>query len=137
MALRRERYQALAEFRYALRHFLAVSEGLCDAAGVTSTQYQMMQMIASRPELLTMKAIAEQLLLKHHSAVQLTDRLVDKGLLERVSSSGDGRVVFVRMTPAGEALFDKLASKHLAAMVVHEPLISKAIRNVRMAVRQR
>lgn len=135
MAFPRERYQGLAEFRYALRHFLAASEAICEDAGITSTQYQMLQMIASRPELLTMKAIAGQLLLRHHSAVQLTDRMVEKGLLERVESTGDGRLVFVTITPAGESLFGQLAAKHLAAMAIHEPHISRAMRKVRKAVR--
>lgn len=84
---------------------------------------------------MTMKALAEQLLLKHHSAVQLTDRMSKKGLLERIPSPQDGRLVFVGLTASGESLFVQLAAKHLVALAKHAPSLSKALRRISTAAR--
>ena len=61
-------YEALAAFRYALRRFLAFSDAAIREKGVTPQQHQALLAIkASRDESLTIGALAEALLLQHHS----------------------------------------------------------------------
>src|SRR5258708_5392186 len=103
-----ERYSGLARFRYALRNFLASSEQICRQAGVTTTQYQAMLALGCAAELISIKQLAEQLLLKHHSAVQLVDRLSAGGLVKRVVSERDARVALVTLTSKGEAELEAL-----------------------------
>jgi DNA-binding MarR family transcriptional regulator len=78
-----------------------------------------------------MKQLAEQLLLKHHSAVQLVDRLSDAGLVERVAVKRDARVVLVVLTVKGESELDALAKLHLAEMLKQEPRLTRSLRLLR------
>jgi DNA-binding MarR family transcriptional regulator len=132
MALDAERYAGLAGIRYALRRFVAASEAISREAGVTQQQYQALLAIKTRStEEMSMKELAEQLLLTHHAAVQMIDRLAKLDLAEREPSPGDRRSVLVRLTANGEALLDGLATKHLDEMLRQEPLLSASLRKLK------
>ena len=132
MALGEEHYQGLAEFRHALRRFVAASETISRRAGVTQQQYQALLAIRTWPtEALAMKAFAEQLLLTHHAAVQLVNRLAALGLAVREPSPEDGRSVLVRLTPNGRSLLDDLAARHHDEIQRQEPLLTRSLRRIR------
>ena len=131
MPLDRQRYLGLAHFRYALRRFFAASERISAEAGVTSPQYQAMLAIGVASAPLTMKDLAEELLLQPHAAVQMVDRLQKLDLVERRASPSDGRSVLLVLTAKGEDLVDALASQHLEEMIKQEPTLSEALRRVR------
>lgn len=108
-------YQALADFRYAIRKFLAFSEGAAAEAGLTTQQHQ---------ALLTIKALAgeggipvgvlaERLLIKQHTAVELIDRLEQAELVKRVADLRDRRRVLISLTREGEKRLRKLSDIHL------------------------
>ena len=107
-------YRALARFRYLIRHFLKASEHLADERGLTPQQYQALVALAGRDpsDLPTVGYLAERLMIKHHSAVGLVDRLEAQGLVRRESNPGDRRQVLVRLTDHGEDLLADLASSH-------------------------
>jgi DNA-binding MarR family transcriptional regulator len=126
-----ERYSGLAGFRYALRCFLASSEAICSKAGLTTTQYQAMLVLGCAAQHVSMKQLAEQLLLKHHSAVQLVDRLSGPGFVERVASEQDARVALVVLTAKGESKLEALAELHLKEMLKQEPRLTSSLRILR------
>ncbi len=128
MALDRERLKGLSGFRYALRRFLAASETISREGGVTQQQYQVMLAIkASDDGGLSMKELAEQLLLKPHAAVQLVDRLAIAGFAVRRPSTVDRRVVHVSLTPEGDELTNRLAEQHLEEMLRQEPQLRRSL----------
>jgi len=132
MALDDERYKGLAGFRYALRHFIAASETINREAGITQQQYQALLAIKTwEAEAMSMKDLAEQLLLTHHAAVQMVDRLAKAGLAERAPSLEDRRGVVLTLTDRGAALLDELAAKHLDEMLRQEPLLTASLRRLR------
>ncbi|HSU55204.1 MAG TPA: MarR family transcriptional regulator [Candidatus Dormibacteraeota bacterium] len=108
-------YEHLAAFRYALRQFLHFSEEAARAAGLTPVQHQALLAIKgfqASQEQMTMSELAEQLQLRHHSAVGLVDRLVSSRLAIRESLNSDRRFVLVKLTSRGERILEKLASAH-------------------------
>lgn len=132
MALDPERYLGLSGFRQALRRFLAASEAISRAAGVTQQQYQaLLEIKAAAGGQLTMTDLAEQLLLTHHAAVQMVNRLARAGLAERRGSARDGRLVLLHLTPAGEALIEALAANHLAEMLRQEPQLRRSLNQLK------
>src|SRR6185437_3664605 len=78
-------FQMLAEFRFALRRYLRFSEIEAEKAGLTAQQYQALLAVRANAAIgeMTISELARQLLVKHHSAVGLVDRLVGQELLER------------------------------------------------------
>ncbi|MGH6955914.1 MAG: MarR family winged helix-turn-helix transcriptional regulator [Caulobacteraceae bacterium] len=132
MSLDPERYRGLAGFRLALRRFLAASEAISKAGGVTQQQWQALLAIKTWPsQVMTMSDLAEELLLTHHATVQLVNRMSKAGVAERTPSSTDRRSVLLRLTPAGEALVGRLASLHLHEILRQEPQLSRSLRRLR------
>jgi DNA-binding MarR family transcriptional regulator len=107
-------YEVLAAFRYALRHFIHFSDEAAHSAGVTPQQHQALLAIKGFPnrDFVTVKELAEQLQLRHHSAVGLIDRLVSEKLVTRTASQKDRRQVFIQLTSRGEKILEKLSSVH-------------------------
>lgn len=127
-----EAFEGLAGVRLALRHFLAASEKISRAAGITQQQYQALLAVKTGPQSgMSMKDLAEQLLVTHHAGVQLVDRLSLLGLAERRPSTSDRRSVIVSLTPAGAEIIEGLASQHLQEMLRHEPLLAASLRRLR------
>ena len=132
MALDRSQYEGLAAFRYALRQFLAFSEAATQEAGVTARQYQALLVIKTQPRGEVMvRVLAERMLLQHNGAVQLIDRLVSAGLVERKHSPIDARSVLVAMTAKGSKLLEQLASNHINELLKHEPLLAESLKRLR------
>lgn len=107
-------YEALAEFRYALRKFLGFSEAAAAEHGVTPQQYQALLAIEGFPgrNWVTIGELAEQMRIAHHSAVGLANRMEAMRLVKRVASPDDRRRVRVRLTPKGLKLLEKLYRVH-------------------------
>jgi DNA-binding MarR family transcriptional regulator len=106
-------YQQLASFRYALRGFLRFSEAAAEGLGLTAQQYQaLLAVCASAGGHVTINDLAQQLLIRHNSAVGLVDRLTAQGLLAREPSAQDGRKVYLRLTAKGDRILEKLAEVH-------------------------
>jgi DNA-binding MarR family transcriptional regulator len=103
-------YQSLAEFRYQIRRFQHFSEDAARLAGIEPQHHQLMLAIKGKPagEEARIAYLAERLQIQHHSAGELVDRLVNKGLIARTRSSEDRREVFVKLTARGEHVLNEL-----------------------------
>lgn len=107
-------YAELASFRHTLRGFLRFSEGLAAREGLTSQHYQAMLILRGCPDgqSISIGGLAEQLLIKHNSAVGLVDRLVKEGLVERKASAVDRRKVELCLSSRGRQVLARLAAMH-------------------------
>jgi len=108
-------YQALAEFRFALRGFLAFSERAARTAGLTAQQHQALLAIRGFPgrDRVSVSELAERLLIRHHSAVELIDRLARLGLIVRTSDPSDRRRVHITLTPKARRKLTALSAAHM------------------------
>src|SRR5579863_10398052 len=111
-------YRALAELRYRIRHFLQVGDGQARATGLEPQQYLLLLTIRGLPEGIeaTIRTLAERLALKHHSAVELVDRLELHGLVRRARSRDDRRRVLVSLLPRGEKLLEQVARHRISEL---------------------
>lgn len=108
-------YEAMAQYRYAIRRYLRFSEDAAREAGLTPQQYQLMLAIKGYPgrEHANITEIADRMQLDHHSAVGLIDRTEERGLVRREQDQEDRRQVKIHLTPSGESLLRQLAQVHL------------------------
>ena len=108
-------YGRLLELRTGLRRFLKWSGDRAEAAGLTPAQHQLLLAVRGHPGdgPPTMGELAEHLLLRHHSTVQLVDRAEAAGLVVRARDDVDHRVVHVSLTATGEQVLARLAAEHL------------------------
>jgi DNA-binding MarR family transcriptional regulator len=112
--LSKRQHERLAAFRYALRRFLHFSEEAAHEAGLTPQQHQALLAIKGYPgrECVSVGELAERLQIRHHSTVELLDRLMAENLVARAASAKDRRVVLVQLTTSGEAVLGRLSAAH-------------------------
>lgn len=120
----------LAAFRMLLRQFQFFSEQAAAALGLTSAQYQALLAIETHADdvPLTVKVLAQLLLIKHNSAVGLVDRIEQLGLAVRHHSESDRRSVVVELTPRGELAMHRLAVKHRRELQALAPGMARHLR---------
>lgn len=108
-------YEALARFRYRLRTFLAFSQEAARKVGLTPQQHQALLGIKGfvQPGPATVGDVARFLLVRHHSAVELVDRMVKLGLISRVADPADARRVQLALTGKAERKLQALSRKNI------------------------
>jgi DNA-binding MarR family transcriptional regulator len=108
-------YRRLAEVRYQVRRFIRFSEEAARAAGIEPQQHQLLLAVKGMPDgrSATIGDVAERLQIQHHSAVELVDRLCDRGLIRRVRAETDRRQVQLHLTESGDAILRDLSRHHL------------------------
>ncbi len=111
--LRDDDFRRLLEFRDGLRRFQHWSEAEAKAVGLTGAQHQLLLAIRGHGTAPSIREVAEHLLLRHHSVVELVDRAVTAGLVERIGDEHDQRVVRLRLTQTGRDRVEALAGAHL------------------------
>jgi DNA-binding MarR family transcriptional regulator len=119
-------YARLLGFRTALRRFMRWSEGEARAAGLTPAQHQLLLAVrghegAAGP---TVGDLADYLVLRHHSVVELIDRAEAAGLVSRAGDEEDHRVVRVELTPLGERRIADLSRLHLEELRRLAPMLA-------------
>jgi len=102
-------FRALAEFRYRIRMFLNGSEEAARAAGLEPQQYLLLLALRGLPlgREASIRELAERMQLRHHSVVELADRLERRSLLRRERSRDDRRQVILHLTPRGEKIITR------------------------------
>jgi len=127
-------YRALAALRYLLRRFLRVREVAARAAGVEPQQYLALLQIKGLEgdEVATVSVLAERLQISHHAVVQLVDRLVEAGMVERRRHGGDRRAVVVGLRPRGEKVLKRLAAHSVAELTTEGPLLVASLNRLVM-----
>lgn len=113
-ALSKRDFEALARFRAGIRRYLRFSEETVRRHGVTPQQYQLMLALKGYPgrEWATVRELADQLQLRHHSVVELVDRAQAQDLVERGPHPADSRAVRVSLTGDGQQLLGRLSALH-------------------------
>ena len=127
-------YQALAAFRRTLRRFLHFSSQAAAEAGLESQQYQALLAIRGRAagDPMSIGDLAEEMMVRPHSAVGLVTRLEARGLVARERSQTDRRKVFVTLTAAGLTILEALAQAHKAELKQAAPAFEVLLRQIEL-----
>ncbi len=96
-------FRKLLMLRDGLRRFLRWSSEQAEHAGLTAAQHQLLLVVRAHDDPLgpTIGDVADHLLLRHHSAVELVDRASSAGLVRRRADPDDQRSVRLELTPLG------------------------------------
>jgi DNA-binding MarR family transcriptional regulator len=123
-------YQALSDFRYEIRRFLNFSERGACAAGIEPQQHQALLAIKGRPRdgKATVGWMAKRLEIRHHSAVELSDRLEARGLIRRSRGEADRREVLLQLTRAGERVLREISARNRRELRTAGPRLVEALK---------
>lgn len=111
--------------------FLAFSETAAQRAGLTPQQYQALLAIKgfSNPHPISVGDLARFLLIRHHTAVELMDRMTKSGLLSRMVDDEDRRRVLVKLTRRGEQKLATLAKIHFEKLRSASPALAGILKS--------
>lgn len=136
-ALTDEDYRALGDFRHAIRQFLAFSEDGARAHGLTSQQHQALLAIKAHPgpDPISIGDLAQSLLIKNHSAVELVARLVERELVARRDADEDRRRVILALRPRGEEILEAISRRNLSRLNDGADILVEIVEAARRAAR--
>src|SRR5271169_819580 len=125
-------YEALAELRYQIRRFLHFSEQAAREAGLEPRQHQLMLTLkglpaGTRPRI---GELADRMQIRHHSAVELVNRLAGGGYVRRHRGGEDRREVLLSLTLKGEKILRDLSLHHKAELRMRGPALVAALKRV-------
>jgi DNA-binding MarR family transcriptional regulator len=108
------------------------SEEAARSKGIEPQQHQLLLAVKGLPRDTrpTITALSHRLCLRHHSTVELVDRLVDRGAARRRHGGQDHREVLIELTPYGEALLHRLSVLHWEELRVSGPALAESLRVV-------
>lgn len=120
-------YETLSEFRYLIRCFLEFSENAARISGLTPRQHQALLAIKGFPlgRGVAIGDLAERLRIRHHSAVELVDRLSEAGLVSRRLDASDHRCVLLGLTDLADDYLADLSAAHLDEVSRLEPILKR------------
>jgi DNA-binding MarR family transcriptional regulator len=125
-------FRALADFRHQLRKFLAFSEQTAREVGLEPRQHQMLLAIRGLPEGTepSVQVLAERMALRHHTVVELIDRLEAAGLVRRTRDPDDRRRAHVTILSRGQDLLRKLSLVHRDELRTSAPALVASLGRV-------
>jgi DNA-binding MarR family transcriptional regulator len=131
-AISAAQYRLLSEFRFQIRSFLHFSDELARANGLEPQQHQLLLALRGLPKGVrpTVSALAARLCLRHHTTVELANRLVERGAIVRQQSETDRREVLLQITEEGEKLLRQLSAAHWQELKKTGPALAAALDNL-------
>jgi DNA-binding MarR family transcriptional regulator len=122
-------YRALAELRYRIRRFLQEGDDIARKAQLEPQQYLLLLAVRGLPEgqEATIRTLAERLSLRHHSTVELVDRMEARGYVKRTRGREDRRQVLVSLQPRGEKLLEEVVQQRIIELRAHGRTLVEAI----------
>ena len=111
-------YRALAALRHRIRLFLSEGDAAARRARLEPQQYLLLLAVRGLPQgaKATIQVLAQRLMLKHNSTVELIDRLEMHGYLRRSQSRQDRRCILVKLLPRGKQLVERVARERLTEL---------------------
>lgn len=131
-------YQDLAEFRFQLRQFLHFSELQAREHDLEPQQHQALLALKGLPagKRPTIGELASRLVLRHHTVVELTNRLESAGFVRRQPDPEDGRQILIHVTPQGAAKLRSLSLAHRNELLVKGPELARTLRSILRGTRK-
>src|SRR5579863_829149 len=108
-------YQPMAELRHRVPLFLREGDPAARSPALQPQQYLLLLAIRALPadSAAKIQALADSLLIKHHSAVELVDRLEKRGFVRRTRSRDDRRQVLVSLLPKGQRVLERVVQQRI------------------------
>jgi DNA-binding MarR family transcriptional regulator len=125
-----EDYHRLLAFRSELRGFLRWSEQTAHDAGLTPSLHQLLLVLRGHPTEPgpTIGQAAEELHIRHHSAVELAQRAESAGLICRERDPLDHRRMHLEITDHGREQLEALTREHLTRIQTLAQTLERVLR---------
>jgi len=116
-----------------MRKFSRFSKELLAGAKLTPEQYEVLLAIKSRAREngLNIRDLSEHLQVRHHSAINLINKLVARKMVMKRQSARDRREVEIKLTTLGNTTLSRLAAIHRREMRARSNEMIDALQRLR------
>src|SRR5207245_9217229 len=121
--------RAAAGVRDGRPRYLALTDDAPRSVALQPRQYRLLLMLIGLPDGIELPIgnVAERLGLRHHSTVELVDRLETRGLIHRERNERHRSFVFVRISPKGESILRRIVASRKVDLKKAGPILVKAL----------
>src|SRR5258708_3931112 len=111
-------YHALSQLRYLIRRFLQEGDATARQAGLEPQQYLLLLAIRGLEpgQEASIRTLADRLALRHHSTVELIDRMEAHGFVRRTRGREDRRPGVGSRQPRGGEYLEKVGAHRVCGM---------------------
>ncbi len=131
MLSKKHKLEALSMLECSIIRFVRTREKAVRADGLEPLQFQFLTLVeplhgnGHQPNI---SDVASQLRMQHHSAVELVDRLVERGWLRRNRANHDRRHVLLGLTPDGRKVLRRAILQEYADVNQFAPELVRDLR---------
>lgn len=103
-----ERTKAVINLKYTANWLDHIGNELLKPFQISLQQYNVLRILRGAKKAIKVTDVRERMIEKSPNATRLMDKLCEKKLIERERCENDRRVVYVKITPTGESLIQKI-----------------------------
>jgi MarR family 2-MHQ and catechol resistance regulon transcriptional repressor len=105
---RNARHKAVVNLRYTSNYIGNIQNSYMAQYDLSMPQFNILRILRGANGAISVNTVKDRMVEKSPNTTRLMDKLIDKGLMERVRCEEDRRVVYVSITQAGLDLLSKI-----------------------------
>ena len=105
---RNARHKAVVNLRYTSNYIGNIQNSYMAQYDLSMPQFNILRILRGANGAISVNTVKDRMVEKSPNTTRLMDKLIDKGLMERVRCEEDRRVVYVSITQAGLDLLTKI-----------------------------
>lgn len=100
--------KAIINVRYTSNWMANIQNSYMNQFDISMAQFNILRILRGAKEALNVNTVKERMIEKSPNTTRLMDKLIEKGLIDRVRCEHDRRVVYVSISKTGLALLAKI-----------------------------
>ncbi len=107
-SFRNARHKAVVNLRYTANYIGNIQNSYMSQYDLSMPQFNILRILRGAKGAISVNTVKDRMLEKSPNTTRLMDKLIDKGLMERIRCEEDRRVVYVSITEQGLELLAKI-----------------------------
>jgi MarR family 2-MHQ and catechol resistance regulon transcriptional repressor len=116
------RQKAIINLRYTSNYFTLLQNNYMSSFDLSMPQFNILRILRGAKGVISVNAVKDRMVERSPNTTRLMDKLIDKGLIERVRCDEDRRVVYVSITDDGLELLAKIDNEQKGFVDLSENL---------------
>jgi MarR family transcriptional regulator, 2-MHQ and catechol-resistance regulon repressor len=116
------RQKAIVNLRYTSNYFNLLQNNYMSKFDLTMPQFNILRILRGANGVISVNAVKDRMIERSPNTTRLMDKLIEKGLIERVRCEDDRRVVYVSITEDGLGLLTKIDNERKGFVDLSENL---------------
>lgn len=102
------RHKAVVNLKYTSNYFTQIQNNYMAQFDLTMPQFNILRILRGAKGVISVNTVKDRMVERSPNTTRLMDKLIDKGLMERIRCEKDRRVVYVSITESGLALLKQI-----------------------------